>query len=121
MRPLILVSVLGVMMIGGSGAGSAASTPSVSVVKVDAKPSTFTFVAPGSTVKMNVTATYSDGTSRLVTKGVDGTLYESSAPSIVAVNANGVLTAKAYGEATITVTHNGRKTTSLIKVEKRRW
>ncbi len=121
MRRLMITSVFGVMLLGGSGMVSAASTTNGSVVKVEARPSTFAFVAPGSTVKMNVTATYSDGSSRLVTKGIDGTLYQSSDPSIVAVNANGVLTAKAYGEATITVTYNGQHATSLIKVEKRRW
>ncbi|MCZ8522845.1 S-layer homology domain-containing protein [Paenibacillus caseinilyticus] len=61
----------------------------------------------GKTHQLEVTALYDDGSEEAVTQGIK---YASSRPSVVSVSSKGVLTARAEGEAVITVSYGGIST-----------
>ncbi|WP_282937603.1 S-layer homology domain-containing protein [Paenibacillus sp. RC67] len=68
----------------------------------------------GATQQTQTSAVYLDESVKDVTKQAT---YSSSNPAVAAVDANGLITAKAPGTATITVTFDGKTTTQTIVVQ----
>jgi hypothetical protein len=82
------------------------------IASISVTPSTAS-VPITSTLPLAVTATYSDGSTLVVTSA---TSYSSSATSIAIVSSSGVVTALRAGTATITATVSGQSATATIAV-----
>lgn len=67
----------------------------------------------GDTAQLSVTAVYSDDSTTLLREGVS---FASSDPGVAAVTAEGVLTAAAPGEATVTASYGGKQAAAAVKV-----
>jgi len=59
---------------------------------------------------------YEDGSVRDLTAAATGTTYQSSNTGVVAMDANGRLTARSNGTATITATHGGASAYTTVRV-----
>jgi hypothetical protein len=70
----------------------------------------------GQTLHLYATATYTDGTQQPVIYSDSGTTYISSNPAVATVDQNGVVTAVAAGNVTITATNEGVAATVQIQV-----
>ncbi len=64
-------------------------------------------VAVGQTVPISAVVTYPGGSTADVTAGETGTDYRVSNPAIAAIDANGVVTARASGVALVSAVHEG--------------
>jgi hypothetical protein len=95
---------------GGTGTPSSPSTPTLTTVSVAISPSTDLLKIQG-TESFTVTATMSDGTTRVVT----GT-WSSAATGVATVDSSGKVTAVASGQVTLTVTSSGASATRTIRV-----
>ncbi len=69
----------------------------------------------GDTKQLAVTAIFSDGTSETVTSSAS---YSSSNTTVATVSTGGLVTGKAIGTATITVTYSGKTATVTVNVRK---
>ena len=79
----------------------------VRLTGIDVLPGTLRFSAPGGSRPLTVTGRRSDGSTIDLTPGAAGTTYESSHPFVARVSTDGVVTAVADGEATVTVRSGG--------------
>ena len=70
-------------------------------------------IAAGTTVQYSVNVVYSDGSIQPVTAGLS---WLTSAPSIAGVNASGLATGLAPGQATVTVAYNSMTATASLTV-----
>lgn len=93
--------------------GAASSGPFVTSLSIS--PSSVLLNAMGATQQLQVTATYSDGTSEDVSNNT-GTTYTSSNPSIVSVNSTGLVTAQFAGTSTVNATFGAWLATSNVSV-----
>ena len=107
---------LTVVLSYGSAAEAACKAAKIAYTYKDA-PSAVTLTAARSTIGLNEKLAL---TAQLEPAGVNGALtFSSSNTRYVTVDANGVVTGKRAGSATITVkTYNGKKTTLKITVKK---
>ncbi|MBB3114249.1 nucleoid-associated protein YgaU [Paenibacillus phyllosphaerae] len=89
------------------------------VNRLDVAPAAPT-VAVGETMQLSIRATLSNGTTKDVTLGSEGTTYVSSNTSMASVDANGLVTVPAnapLGLVIITATNNGIPIKSLVTVD----
>jgi hypothetical protein len=89
----------------------------VSLVSIDLTPATARFSATNATRQLTTTGRRSDGLTSDLTAASTGTTYQSSNRFVASVNADGLVTAVANGEATITATNGQLSDTSSIVVE----
>ena len=75
-----------------------------------------TLTSAGAQQALRVTGRFSDGTAQDVTQGF-GTLYSSSNPGVVTVDADGVLTAVGEGTATVTITNGALQAQTSVAAE----
>lgn len=73
---------------------------------------------PQDTTQLVLTGTYGDNSTRDLTQN-RLTKYVSSAPNLVAVSSAGLLTAVAFGKATITATYDGKSAQVNVEVRQR--
>jgi hypothetical protein len=117
-RPLDFRRALAIsLVVAGTGCGGSSSTPaapspqaSVASIAITGTPS-LTFV--GQTGQLTATATLSDGTIQSVTSSA---MWQSSNQSVVTVSSNGLATAVAVGQATITATAQAKSGTLAMTV-----
>lgn len=89
--------------------------PSVKSLAVTVSPTTLT--GPGATAQLSVIATLSNGATKDVTNGAEGTTYTSSNPRIGAVNENGLITAGTQsGTLIVSMVNDGVFASKLITV-----
>jgi hypothetical protein len=94
---------------GGSPAGPASAViSSIAILGVPTAP-----ISPGQSAQLTATATYSDGAVRNLTSGVS---WGTSAASVLAVSAAGIITAVAAGEAQVTATSSGVSGGATVRV-----
>jgi hypothetical protein len=72
-------------------------------------------IRKGDTAQLSVTAQFDDGTSETVTSSAS---YSSSNTTVATVSTGGLVTGKAIGTATITVTYSGKTATVPVSVRK---
>jgi len=77
-----------------------------------------TLTTPGAQQDLLVSGLFSDRSSQNVARGF-GLTYSSSAPEVVAVDANGMLTAVSDGTATVTIRHGTSTASVRVAVELR--
>lgn len=89
--------------------------PSVKSLTVTVSPTTLT--GPGTTAQLSVVATLSNGASKNITNGAEGTTYTSSNPRIGAVNENGLITAETQsGTLIVSMVNDGVFASKMITV-----
>jgi len=101
----LFVALMGVIAIVGSGGGEDITGGGVTVSSIDISPS----VVPkdllqGLDQQFVAVATYSDGSRQILTTGVT---WNSSFPSVVAINSVGLATASSVGTSQITASMSG--------------
>jgi PKD repeat protein len=107
----------------GKGGTATANTtaqiepPAAQVTGIDADPAFVRFSALETPRALTVIATKSDGTFVDVTAGASGTIYSSSNPFVAAISADGLVTARGNGEATITARNGLFSDTVAVAVE----
>lgn len=77
------------------------STATIAAIAISPNPAQINAQSPANTQSLRVSATYSDGTTRILSTGVT---YSSSDSTIVSVNSLGTATGVAAGTATVTAT-----------------
>ncbi len=89
----------------------------VSLASIEVAPATVRFSAASVTRQLTVTGRRSDGQSSDLTASSTGTTYQSSNRFVASVDAQGLVTAVANGEATITASNGQLTDTAAIVVE----
>lgn len=113
MKPIV-AAVLGLVVVAGCGndnGSPGAPTPPAPAATQIALSGTRDQMFIGQTHVFVATGTFSDGASRVVAGN-----WSSDAPSVASVSAAGQVQALAAGEATITVTFDGRVATQRVRV-----
>ncbi len=81
------------------------TTPIPSAITITTAPGFL--AAPGSTLQLNVVASYGTGPTRNITNASTGTQYTVSNPAIATISPNGLLTAVSSGNVVVQATHEG--------------
>ncbi|WP_430510019.1 Ig-like domain-containing protein [Gottfriedia solisilvae] len=93
--------------------------PKPVITNIDVTPATIS-LKPGETQQLAVNGTFSDGTTKDVTMGSEGTTYVSSAPTNANVDTNGLITvpanAKVSTKVLITVSNGSSSKTIIVNV-----
>ena len=87
----------------------------VTLQSLQLDPSATTLRAAGATVQLVLRGSFSDGSSRDLT-GAPGTTFVSGSVATAMVGADGLVTANATGQTTITARHDGREATASVTV-----
>jgi pimeloyl-ACP methyl ester carboxylesterase len=91
-------------------------TTAASVTSLSLTPSPNLLITTGAQASLAAEALFSDGIVRDVSAGALGTTYESSAPSVANVNADGVVTGNQEGTTSITARNNGESAAVTVLV-----
>lgn len=83
----------------------------LAVSGISVSPNAILFTGENETRQLDVTVNYNDGSTGTPVEPVD---YDSSAPSVASVDGNGLVTAAANGDATITVQYQGKTATVTV-------
>ncbi len=97
------------------GQASVLVVPTSAPLTIEVDPDTFHLVEPGASIALAVRGTYTGDVVRTIGAAILSTTYQSSDPSIAAVDTNGLVTALQPGTVTITVS-NGSATAAAIIV-----
>ncbi len=93
------------------------ATTSATVKALNLSPDQSSLTSQRETVQLQALAYFSDNVSRDVADASTGTTYQSSAPTIATVSADGLVTALANGTATITATNHGQSAHVAVTVQ----
>jgi len=115
MRALTFAGAVAVLVCGCGSKPGTPTTPTIpKVVSGVAVTGTGATLPVGQVIQLGAVATYSDGSTGVVTSA---TTWSSNAPTIATVDAGGTLRTFRTGAATITATHSGRTGAAGLTVQ----